>query len=298
MIIDIHRHMWGMEERYRAACREIPGWREPPPSDLDPMRTAAGIVQEMDGAGVDRSVILLADLGAPFGETPYPIDEENRQIAAARRRYPERLVAFYGTDPRRPGAASSYERAIRDEGVSGLKLHPAAGFFPHDPACQPLYEVSAARRLTVVFHCGPQIRPFVHPRLESNRCHPTELERVASAYPTMTIVVGHAAGDWWRDAVELALRHANVVLELAGWQRRLAEERETAIRDLHAMLMAVGPDRIAFGSDFPGLRGTLSLRDWVRTIQELPLEGRRHGLRFGAADAEAILGGTASRILA
>src|SRR5690606_31111031 len=134
-----HRHMWSARERYREA---LPG-RESPAitTNFDWKETTRGIVAEMDEAGVDMSVLLVADFAARRGDAPFDIQEENHFVVEARKAYPNRMIAFYGIDPRRLGAVESFERAIKEWGVQGLKLHPSVGFFPHDRVCYPFYEL-------------------------------------------------------------------------------------------------------------------------------------------------------------
>ena len=88
---------------------------------------AKDIVEEMDGASVDVSVIIVADFAKRFGEPGVSIEEENEMLSQARDLYPERLIAFYGIDPQRPGSADKFEAAVKAGKVSGIKLHPDHG---------------------------------------------------------------------------------------------------------------------------------------------------------------------------
>ena len=209
MIIDLHRHMWSVGERHRDAFAGMPGRPQLPEPSFDWEQTAREIVEEMDGAGVDRSVLFVADFAARLGEPPLSIEEENRLIVEAHRRYPERITAYYGIDPRRPGAADSIERAIKEWGVTGIKLHPTVGFFPHDRLCYPIYELCVSHGLPVLFHSGPAF----HPKLYSRFTHPLEYDQVAADFPNLTMIMGHAGGEWWHDCIAVAHGHPNMVLE-------------------------------------------------------------------------------------
>jgi predicted TIM-barrel fold metal-dependent hydrolase len=59
----------------------------------------------------------------------------------------------------------------------------------------------------------------------------------------------------------------------------------------------IGAERIVFGSDFPALRGAMSLQSWVGVFQGLPDLAREHGYHISESEAQAILGGTAERLL-
>ena len=293
MIVDMHRHMWSVEERHRAAFAELPGRDLPPSTNFDWEETTQEIVEEMDGAGVDRSVLLVADFAARLGDAPFGIEEENRLTLQAHRRYPERLVAFYGIDPRRPGAADCYERAIKEWGVRGLKLHSSVGFFPHDRVCYPIYELSVAHGLPVLFHVGP----VFHPRLYSRFCHPLEFDQVAADFPNMTMILGHAGNEWWADCVALGRGHPNMVLELSEWQPVLRDNPQEALHAIDRMRNVLGIDRIVWGTDFPVTRRHMSLKECVEIFQRLPSLREQHGYTFSGGDVDAMLGGNATSIL-
>ena len=86
MIIDMHRHMWSVGERHWAAFADLPGRDQPAPAGFDWEETTREIVEEMDAAGVDRSVLLVADFAARLGDAPFDIQEENRLTVEASRR--------------------------------------------------------------------------------------------------------------------------------------------------------------------------------------------------------------------
>ena len=293
MIIDMHRHMWSVGERHWDAFAELPGRDQPRPAGFDWEETTREIVEEMDAAGVDRSVLLVADFAARLGDAPFDIQEENRLTVEASRRYPDRITALYGIDPRRPGAADSYERAIKEWGVSGIKLHPAVGFFPHDKACYPIYELCVAHGLPVLFHVGPAF----HPRLYSRHCHPLEFDQVAADFPNMTMIMGHAGHEWWADCVALARGHHNMVLELSGWEIILRDNPQEALHAIDRMRNVLGLARILWATDFPGPRRQISLKECVEVFQRLPSLGAEHGYTFSDGDAQAILGGNAAALL-
>ncbi|MCH8088165.1 MAG: amidohydrolase [Chloroflexi bacterium] len=294
MIIDVHRHMWSVQERYPSDFADLPGQELSATPGLDWRRTTREMIDEMDGAGVDVAVLIVADFASRLGEPPFSIEEENRFIAEARDLYPERIIAFYGVDPRRPGAADGFQKAIEELKVSGLKLHPAAGYFPHDRACYPLYELCDAHDLTVLFHSGPA---GFHPKLDGRFSHPLEFDQVASDFPHLGIIMGHAGGEWWEDCVTIARKHPNMFLELAEWQADLRDKPERALPAIDAMLKTLGRERVVWGSDLPGLRAVMSLREYVELFRDLPTLGKGHGLAFDDNDVDAILGGNAARIL-
>jgi len=294
VIIDVHRHMWSARERYREGeFANVPGRESPLPVRFNWEETTQEIVAEMDEAGVDMTVLLVADFAARRGDAPFDIHEENRFIVEARNKYPDRLVAFYGIDPRRRGAVDSFERAIKEWRVQGLKIHTSVGFFPHDRVCYPFYELCVLHDLPVLFHVAPNFNP----RLYSRYCHPLEFDEVGTDFPNVRMIMGHAGGDWWADCIIVARGHPNMMLDLSGWPIKLRDTPAETLYVLNRMRDGVGIERILWANDFPGPREQISLKGCKEVIQRLPSLGAEHGYSFSEADVQAILGTNAQSLL-
>jgi predicted TIM-barrel fold metal-dependent hydrolase len=300
MIVDFHRHLWSVAERYPSV--RIPGTvggslhsgaagaPEPIP---DLARRGAEIVAEMDAAGVDRSVIFLGDYGLRLGEGTFTVEAENRLTAELARGRPDRLIAFLGVDPRRPGGLELFRRGVEEWGLRGLKLHPATGFRPSDPACRPFFELAGRLGVPIACHTGPMASPML-----SHTCQPIYLDEMAADYPETTIIMQHAGQQaWWREALNIAFWKPNVVLELSMWQWAYLQDQREFVAAIARMRDTIGIERILFASDLPGLRGAMPLRAWVEVFQDLPALAGQHGYRFDQAEVQALLGGNAARIL-
>lgn len=298
MIVDFHRHLWSLAERYRST-REIAGGRvpavDPEAADAassDPGRRVAEILAEMELAGVDVSVLLLADYGLHLGEPPAGIVAENRVQADLARSDP-RFVSFFGVDPRRPQAAELFERGLRDWGVKGLKLHPCSGFSPRDPACWPLYELADAYHVPVAIHTGPMASPLL-----SEYADPVAIDRAAAEFPGVDFVLLHAGQQsWFPVALDLARWKPNIHLELGLWQSTYLEEEGAFLASLGRIKRVIGFDRVLFGSDLPGIARVMSLIDWVRVFEALRGRALADGVAISDEEVAALLGGNAVRLL-
>lgn len=300
MIVDLHRHLWSVAERYPQV--RIPGavggslhsGVEGAPAaipDLD--GRGAEIVAEMDEAGVDRSVIFLGDYGLRLGEGTFTVEAENRLTADLARRSGGRLIAFLGVDPRRPGAADLFRRGLEEWGVRGMKMHPAVGFRPSDPECRPFFELAGRFGVPIACHTGPMVSPLL-----SHTCQPIYLDEMAADYPETTIIVQHSGQQaWWREALNIAFWKPNVVLELSMWQWAYLQDKREFVATIARMKDTIGIERIVFASDLPGLRRAMSLRDWVAVFENLPTLAAEYGYQITDEDVQAILGGNAARIL-
>jgi predicted TIM-barrel fold metal-dependent hydrolase len=151
MIIDIHTHLCHPDivaQPFEDGWVEVAAMRADKP--LEEVRSRfqgfwdiSGdmVVEDMDAAGIDKSVLLVLDWGLAhqIGEAKLSIEEINKVYADAVQKYPQRLIAFAGIDPRRNKAAELVGRFLKEWGMRGIKLHSAAGFYPNDRTSYPIY---------------------------------------------------------------------------------------------------------------------------------------------------------------
>ena len=297
MIIDMHRHLWSLFGRYPRAA-ELAIRSGVPKEDIESLplvpdwqSTGEDLISEMDDSGVDKSVIFLADYSLRLGDGIFSVHGENRIHVELMRRYPDRLIAYFGIDPRHPGAADAFETAVVEWGVRGLKLHPSVGYFPHDRVVYPLYETCVSHGLPVTFHCGPMPSP-----LYGRYTQPMQFDDVAADFPDLTIVLAHAGQELWPEALSVARTKPNIYLELSMWQARFKDASDFLFA-LDRMRSTIGIERILWGSDFPGSRREMPLKKWVDIFRRLPSLSEEYDYRFDDRDVDALLGGNAARIL-
>lgn len=306
----MHVHVWDegyQPERYkmgfasRAAHKRFPP-RDPAtilprvmPGASDP--SGELLLGDMDRFGVDAVAAMIVDFGVATGEDQLtPITEVVANHARLIKAFPNRFHAFFGMDPRRPGALEHFERAVREDGFSGLKLYPGAGYYPWDDICKPFYEMAVELDVPILFHTAPVGWP-----LTARFAHPMHLGDVQRDFPELALIFGHVGGiPWWEDAVTIAAGHWNSYLELSQWERRMVEP-ESLIRALGQMRDQVGAHRILFGSDYaagPAKSGENSTwGHWIEFFHELPARGKAVGVPFSEDEVDLILGNNAARLL-
>jgi predicted TIM-barrel fold metal-dependent hydrolase len=299
VIIDIHRHLWSVMERYprvreiaARSHRDVFDTASTQEAKPDADARAAELIAEMDASGIDVSVLVAGDYGLRLGEAMLTIEEENRVQARLAQRHPERLVAFFGIDPRRPNSDEMFRTALREWGVKGLKLHPGSGYSPSDRVCFPLYELAAEHGVPVAVHTGPMAAPLL-----SRTAQPVLLDEAAAEFPETIFIMQHAGQASWQEALNVAFWKPNVMLELSMWQWVYLRNPAEFVAALATMKHMIGTERLLFASDFPGLRKTMSLVRWVDLFRELPDLARGYGADFSETDAASILGGNAARLL-
>jgi uncharacterized protein len=209
-IVDSHTHV-----------DESPGlgWIDPPEA----------ILALMDEAGIERAVIMT------YADAPVLSEGALEYIADVVARFPDRFYGYARIHPRLGDrSVALLERAVRDYGLKGLKLHPVSSLaHPADEPTHALLRAAAGLGVPVLFHCGdePLTTPF-------------ELEYAAAACPDTTVIFGHMGGYFHpAEALRVAQRHRNVYLETSAmpypeWIRRAVD--------------ALGPERVLYASDGPG----------------------------------------------
>jgi hypothetical protein len=303
MIIDIHAHLCNPDifaQPFEDGWVEVVTLRSNKPSEEVRSRfqefwdiSGDMIVEDMDAAGIDKSVLLVIDWGLAhqIGEAKLSIEEINKVYADAAEKYPQRLIVFAGIDPRRNKAAELVGRFLKEWGMKGIKLYPAAGFYPNDKACYPIYEKALEYGVPVLLHTGESLKP-----LYFKYCQPIYVQEVAMDFPDLPIILAHTGGCWYPEAVAICNNATNVYLDLSVWQQRLRRPLEF-YRDLRTLLNSVPWQRVLFGSDYPFLKRLVNQERWVRAFTEIPDLVKELGIEFKDEEIEGIMGGNAAKIL-
>ncbi|MDJ0270159.1 MAG: amidohydrolase family protein [Aigarchaeota archaeon] len=278
MAIDIHAHFPGpgfvgtfkplkehLEKYFRAKVVE---------------RTLEDMLRDYSETGVEKLVLLPIDASKVTGEP----GDTNDAFAKLQEMNPERIISFATVDPLSPrGAVREIERAVKDLGLRGLKLHPQIQcFYPDDERAYPLYEACEDLGIPVLFHTGitgvgAGMDGGYGIKLDYGR--PIYLDKVAADFPRLKIVMAHFGWPWHEEALAIALHKANVFIDLSAWAPKYIPE--IVIKYADTLLS----DKMLFGTDYP----MLSPRRWLDEFRQLKLrqESREKILR---KNAERLLG--------
>lgn len=258
MTVDVHTHTPQLRS---AAERPAPGAVAPDP-DRAPMRpdrpvaTAVTWDEYMAAmAYVERACVF--NIAAPPPGDPHPFGgpeagtvaygdarEVNDQTATLVRAYPDKLIGFLSVHPRDPRVLEELERATGDLGLRGIKLGPNYQNF--DPLGQDAFRLYARAQelgLPVLFHQGTSPVRFA----DLDFAHPRHIDRVATSFPDLRIVLAHLAHPWQMDAIAVIRKHPNVWADISALHYR-PWSYYTSLR--LATEWAVLP-KLLFGSDFP-----------------------------------------------
>jgi predicted TIM-barrel fold metal-dependent hydrolase len=102
-----------------------------------------------------RFVILSVDMDfMEAGKAPLNFEEQLKELADLKRRYPDHIYPFVCADPRRPNLLDLVKRTIEKERFTGLKIYPPMGFYPFDEKLYPVYEYAEKKGVPILTHCN------------------------------------------------------------------------------------------------------------------------------------------------
>lgn len=136
-------------------------------------------------------------------------------------------------------APNHLEIAIKDNDLSGLKIHPNNLNIPFDDLRMvPVLRKAAELKIPVMVHSNPTMVGF------HDDCAPDRINKMIQIFPDVTFIASHLGGMKWQDALS-ALTYVDI-------SYILPKLYEIYGRDMtERILKSFGADRLIFGTDFP-----------------------------------------------
>ncbi len=253
--------------------------------------TGERLIADMDNSGIDLTVICMVDNASIVQLKPENMQKGNRIIGDIARKYPDRVMALAGIDPRRPEAPDMLRQCFEEFGVRGLKYHPDDGYDPCGSESYGLIEVLMKYNGILLTHTGPLSPP--------SRCkfaEPIRLADLAVDFPDLKVIAAHMGMINWRSWAALAAHQPNLYGDLAMWDSYAIGNYELLCRELRDLIDYAGVSKVLFGTDNPIPSIIEPTKTWVQLIRDLPVKAPG-GLTFTEEEVEAILGGNAASIL-
>lgn len=305
MIIDVHYHIMPIINEKRVVltakhalrAAEIMGIKINPQELIKkaletwPDPTGERLIASMDEAGVDLTLICSVDNSDMEGLTQETIQYINKQMGDIRQKYPDRVMALAGIDPRRPNAADMLKQCFEEFGVSGLKYHPDHGYDPSGPESYKVLEVLIDNGGILLTHTGPLMPPA--------RCKfadPALLADLAVDFPELKVIAAHMGAINWRSWATLAAHQPSLYGDLAMWDAYAFGRYELFCRELRDILDYAGASKVLFGTDNPIFNTVQPTKNWIKLIKDLP-HNAPPGIVFTEAEVMAILGANAAALL-
>jgi predicted TIM-barrel fold metal-dependent hydrolase len=271
-------------------------------------------LKDMDEAGVDISVLsCLLGWSAPLEECRMINDD----LAAVQEKFPRRFVGL-AQAPLLEGRAALAElrRAISDLGLRGVTITSQVNGLSLDaPNLFGFYELACQLDVPVFVHPAlvptgyEHLKDYDLPRVLGREVDLTVATTrliaggVFDRYPGLKIVMAHFGGG----IAALKERLVGKGYRFGTLKRPFGDYYDLVYFDmagfeggtvaLSCALQGIRPERLVFASDYPqdftGVntdtgKGMKELRDYIGVVRNLPLDEKQK---------EAMLGGTAARLL-
>ncbi|MGH8325724.1 MAG: amidohydrolase family protein [Steroidobacteraceae bacterium] len=265
-IIDIHPHIISRDtQRYPIA--PLGGKR----SEWSAHRSVdfAELVAAMDAAGIDEAAIV-------HSSTTYGYD--NSYVADAIAEHHDRFTGVFSVDVRDQQAPQRIRHWV-DRGLSGLRLFAVGSTVKTDqswiadPATFPAWQCCDELGIPVAISMRQDGLPH--------------LVEIIERFPRVRIILDHLLhapiidGPPYREASPLfgMAQHPNIYLKLTSAIIRRSREGQAAPQSFFGKLLATfGSARIAWGSNYPAVEGSLPelVADARSTLAILPQEDREN----------------------
>src|SRR5581483_8911766 len=207
--------------------------------------TPEQLIAAMDRAGIDQSIVISNTINnAPI--------EKMLEFASRQPRF--KVVGhinFSSLDNDQIGKIKLY---LKNKQIHGVKLYPGyENFYPDDKKLNPLFEYCEANDHPILIHTGI-IMAGKSGLLE--QAHPLVVDRIASRFPNLKIVIAHFGNPWIMDAAAVVSKNPRVFVDLSGYFTEFTDispaELKLFIRQLTDFKTFVGSfKKCLFGTDFP-----------------------------------------------
>lgn len=281
-IIDTHMHVWsGDPQKFPF---DNPNSQTPHAVPKGTPGTAELLLEEMDQFGITQCVLVQVIYHG----------WDNRYTAWCVKEYPQRFKGHGLIDPTDPNVADKLEYWMTEQGLSGMRFSPiyyiGKDEWMTSPAHHRLYQkASKLRAVFNYFISTPQL---------------PKLEEMVAKYPEVRIVIDHLARIDLKAADPLPefqkllrlAQYPNVwckVSELSSATVTMEYPYRDTFPWVRRMYDAFGPDRLLWGTGFPGVTRVEAGRPTLR--QELDLIEKEIDF-FTAEDRAKILGINAQQL--
>lgn len=260
MVHDVHCHFFSSQflELLSQPIADLPadgrasavaarlGWTDPG----DAAALAATWTRELDRHNLSRAALIAS----------IPGDESS--VADAVRLHPDRFVGFFMFNPAAPDGPgplelnARLEHAFGELKLRGVCLFPAMHHYHlDDDRVRRVFESAARHGAAVFVHCGV-LSVGVRAKLglpspfDLRLGDPLALAAMASAHPTVPVIIPHFGAGRFQEALMAADQCASIHLDTSssnGWMKYYPGLTLDAV--FRQALAVAGPRRLIFGTD-------------------------------------------------
>jgi hypothetical protein len=253
---------------------------------LDDDGSADNLLRSMDEAEIDASIIIAETL-------PGDISNADQVLQAVRQS--ERLWAIINCVFSRTVELKYVEeltQLLGDDRVVGLKFYLGyEEYSPNDERLYQLYEYCEKHAVSIMFHTGV-LEAGSSGLLEYS--HPLQVDRVATRFPNLSIVMAHMGNPWLIDCAAVLAKNENVYADMSAF---FAENKSITAHDVEVFkqrmeqvrVFLYSYDKFLFGTDYP----LYSQKEYLGAVEALDIAPDEHE-RVMHANAARLFGVTTS----
>jgi L-fuconolactonase len=234
MIVDTHVHVVSNDKVRHPLAPGATGW------STEVTNPVEDLIAAMDSAGVDRAT-LVQPVGTYALDNSYQVDSANQ--------FADRTVSVGILDPVAEDAADKLTYWVSERGMQGVRLVSQAD--ADDERANPIW--TRAQELGIPISVAGGGQPD---RIDKIRA-------MATRFPGVIVAPDHMAG--WSNATEQREEMTKALVELAGLPNAYLRISTTSLglydsldeseKDMFKRVLdALTPQRVMWGSNFPGSR--------------------------------------------
>src|SRR5215217_4493694 len=253
---------------------------------LDDDGGAQKLLRSMDEAEIDASIVIAETL-------PGDISNADQVLEAVRRS--DRLWAIINCVFARTVELKYVEeltQLLHEERVVGLKFYLGyEEYSPNDERLYQLYEYCEKHAVPIMFHTGV-LEAGSGGLLEYS--HPLQVDRVATRFPNLNIVMAHMGNPWLIDCAAVLAKNENVYADMSAF---FAENKSITAHDVEVFkqrmeqvrVFLYSYDKYLFGTDYP----LYSQKEYLAAVHALDMQPDERE-RVMHANAARVFGVTTS----
>ena len=247
---------------------------------LDDDGAADKLLRSMDEAEIDASIVIAETLSGDISNAAQVLEAVGRS---------DRLWAIVNCVFSKTVELQYVEeltQLLHQDRVLGLKFYLGyEEYSPTDERLHQLYEYCEKHDVPIMFHTGV-LEAGSTGLLEYS--HPLQVDRVATRFPNLTIVMAHMGNPWLIDCAAVLAKNQNVYADMSAF---FAENRSITAHDVEVFKQRMEQVRVflysyekfLFGTDYP----LYSQKEYLGAVQALTME---------QAEREAVMYANAARL--
>ena len=227
------------------------------------------LLRSMDEAEIDASIVIAETLPGDVSNADQLLEAVNRS---------ERLWAIVNCVFSKTVELKYVEeltQLLHEERVVGLKFYLGyEEYSADDERLHQLYEYCEKHDVPIMFHPGV-LEAGSTGLLEYS--HPLQVDRVATRFPNLTIVMAHMGNPWLIDCAAVLAKNENVYADMSAF---FAENRSITSHDVEVFKQRMEQVRVflysyekfLFGTDYP----LYSQKEYLGAVKALEMDQAEH----------------------